>query len=290
MTVNVKTLTGGEVQGSGVFDELMRTVKAHLTEEFSQGRISNSDYANVYLQSMQAVLAQATQYSLQYQLAAEQLTLAQEQVTQSRIQTDVLGEQLTQAQNQNALLAQQLINTQAEKLGIDARTSLTEQQENQVLNQIAIGTKQIEVMTAQVTNTTAQTELVNQNRANTLNQNTTITKQQNKLDSEIGILDQKRLTEQAQVSNTINGANVEGILGRQMNLFTEQAKGFEADRVQKGSKIYSDMWATLLVQTDGGIYPVDENGNPSNPSINYGFTHTNMDEIMSRLRTSTESI
>ena len=57
-------LTTAETSGAGSFDVLMRSVKAHLEEEFSKGRIKGTDYATVYLGSLEHVLQNSLQFLL----------------------------------------------------------------------------------------------------------------------------------------------------------------------------------------------------------------------------------
>lgn len=58
--------------GTGVFDKLLNAVSTTIESQYQQGRITGSDYANVYLGSVQAVLQQSIQFVL-----AELLTEAQ---------------------------------------------------------------------------------------------------------------------------------------------------------------------------------------------------------------------
>ena len=65
-------LTDGTLTGTGVFDKLMGAVNVHIAEQFRLGRISGPDYANVYLNAMQAVLTQSTHYVMQEKLTEAQ--------------------------------------------------------------------------------------------------------------------------------------------------------------------------------------------------------------------------
>lgn len=58
---------------SGIFDELMKAVDYHINEQYTNNRITGSDYANVYLGSIQAVLQQSMQYTLQEPLLEAQV-------------------------------------------------------------------------------------------------------------------------------------------------------------------------------------------------------------------------
>ncbi len=55
-------LTNNTWTGLGVFDKLMFAVNENIRGEYNQGRLQGSDYATVYLGSMQTVIAQSIQF------------------------------------------------------------------------------------------------------------------------------------------------------------------------------------------------------------------------------------
>lgn len=57
-------VTTGDILGDGVFDQLMRSIKAHALEEYNAGRITGKDYATVYLGGMQAAIKEAVTFVL----------------------------------------------------------------------------------------------------------------------------------------------------------------------------------------------------------------------------------
>ena len=59
------SVVNGEWTGNGVFDKLIEAVNANINIQYDKGRIKGTDYANVYLGSMQAVLDQSVQYTIQ---------------------------------------------------------------------------------------------------------------------------------------------------------------------------------------------------------------------------------
>jgi hypothetical protein len=82
--IQITDVTNGSVQtdpssgsqtwlGTGVFDKLVEAVNKNIELQYMEGRITGSDYANVYLGSMQAVLAQATQFVLQEKVTEAQI-------------------------------------------------------------------------------------------------------------------------------------------------------------------------------------------------------------------------
>lgn len=70
--IDVNTLTND--QSSGVFDKLMSAVNKNIEQQYTLGNIDSTDYANVYLGSIQAVLAQSVQFSLQEQITEAQVS------------------------------------------------------------------------------------------------------------------------------------------------------------------------------------------------------------------------
>lgn len=71
--ITLEDLTTSALEGTGVFDELMKTVKLHIHEEWSEGRIKGADYASVYLGSIQAVLTQSVEFLLREKLVEAQI-------------------------------------------------------------------------------------------------------------------------------------------------------------------------------------------------------------------------
>jgi hypothetical protein len=67
--IQITDLINGEVvnnkwQGTGTFDVLIKAVNDNIEMQYNMGRITGSDYAQVYLGAVQSVLQQATQYHL----------------------------------------------------------------------------------------------------------------------------------------------------------------------------------------------------------------------------------
>ena len=58
-------LTTKVVNGTGIFDELMTAANAHLDSQFKNERITGTQYAEVYLGQLQAVLSNAVQFLIE---------------------------------------------------------------------------------------------------------------------------------------------------------------------------------------------------------------------------------
>ena len=64
LRLNVSDLTQEKVGGTGAFDALMTSVKAHLREEYEKGRITGAEYTKAYAELVTATMANATQFLL----------------------------------------------------------------------------------------------------------------------------------------------------------------------------------------------------------------------------------
>ena len=83
LTASVTTSDANVVTGSGVFDDMMETVNAHMAAQFNLGRITGSDYATVYLTAMQATVQQAVAFTIGIQKGnAEESLLFQKEITE----------------------------------------------------------------------------------------------------------------------------------------------------------------------------------------------------------------
>lgn len=150
LNFNITELTEGTIEGTGVFDVLMKAVKAHLKGEFDAGRIRATDYANVYSASVGQVLTEATQYALGRAKTKAELALLASQTELTKQQTVNLVADKQHAQEKH-LLELQAIEVNIGKTTAD--TVLTTKQcllvESQALTQAA-QTSQIDAETRRV--------------------------------------------------------------------------------------------------------------------------------------------
>jgi len=103
----VSTSTDGKytVTGTGVFDDLMEGVNAHLEAQFNLGRLTGAEYATVYLGAMQSSLQNSVQFILGKQQADKQAELLTKQIlTEEKNTLDVTaGTTLKTSQNAEVL-------------------------------------------------------------------------------------------------------------------------------------------------------------------------------------------
>lgn len=240
-------ITDGCPSGDGVFDQLMKSMKAHLIEEFDANRIRGSEYTQVYLQSLQTAMSQAIQWQLGAQIAENQAALIEAQIVNAEKQTLLLEQQRQLLIAQTAQTEEQTLGITAANLNIPKQGDVLDAQEEQIL-------KQNELTTAQILNSEYQTD--------------------NTLPAQVAILEQKLITEEAQTKDATAQGTVAGVIGKQNALYSNQAEGYIRDAEQKASRILSDVWG-IAVSADvaGDTIPTE-------------IGKTQMDQMLAELKSN----
>lgn len=110
----IADLTQASLEGTGVFDVLMRANKAHLEAEYAKGRIKGSEYATVYLGSLESVMNTALQFLLQKDQAELQAQLIAKQIEKLDKEIDLVVQQTENAAIEAEVLHAQKCKLQAE--------------------------------------------------------------------------------------------------------------------------------------------------------------------------------
>ena len=161
-TVTLAKLTTGTTAGAGVFDVLMRSVKAQLDAEYQANRIKGSEYATVYLGSLQAVL----QTSLQMVLAQEKTNLEIQVLEKELLLRD---QQVTRTNKEIEVLEQKRLTelAQVESTGVDADSIIGRQKALYEAQTLGFGQEakhkaaQLMISTYNIRRTTAEDEPAN---------------------------------------------------------------------------------------------------------------------------------
>jgi len=272
----VTTSTDGKytVTGTGVFDDLMEGVNAHLEAQYNLGRLTGADYATVYLGAIQSSLQTSVQFVLGKQQADKQAELLATQI-------------ITETQSKDADLAikrQQIINEhfangmevneyiwEIEYVGNLTNTYTYVTIENLTENDvIALMTADPHTPAYPVVNAVTLNQTNNLQHAGKSTAETTIAKTQ----EEVDLLKQKRVTEHAQTLTETVGSTIAtgSIMGKQAELFTQQADGFKNDAKNAFNKNITDLLkiqintagdfnASLFVDVEHllDIYPTEPN-------------------------------
>ena len=79
------TVASGVSNGTGIFDKLMNSTVLYLDDQYNTGRIKGTDYANVLLGSIQAVLQQSVHLLLQKDKVTAEIDLLDKEKDLKRI-------------------------------------------------------------------------------------------------------------------------------------------------------------------------------------------------------------
>lgn len=112
-------LTTSVVGGSGVFDGLMLSVKAHLMEEFNAGRIVGGEYTKAYIALVQVAMTNATQFLLNRDQTYWTAATAQKNIATVQYTLDnILPAQLALIKEQGEVQRAQTLDTRSDTIPV----------------------------------------------------------------------------------------------------------------------------------------------------------------------------
>jgi len=113
--VTLDRLTSAATDGVGVFDILMRSVKAQIDSEYQAGRIKGNEYSTVYLGALQAVL----NTSFQFVFTQEKTNL---EISNLHKELELKDQQLLRTTKEIEVLEQKRLTelAQVKGIGVDA--------------------------------------------------------------------------------------------------------------------------------------------------------------------------
>jgi hypothetical protein len=117
MPVTVADFTTSAKDGTGIFDVLMQSVQAQLLAEFTAGRITGAEYAQVYLGSLQSTMAEGVQLVLGMDKVENEVLLLDAQKCKLQAEFDLITAQILKVQAETALLEQKRITEQGQTSG-----------------------------------------------------------------------------------------------------------------------------------------------------------------------------
>ena len=114
MPLTVNDLTLASLDGTGVFDVLMRANKAHLESEYQKNRIKGPEYATVYLGSLESVMQTALQFLLNKDKSDLEAQLIQAQIEKVNAEIELVIQQTANAAIEAEVLRAQKCKLDAE--------------------------------------------------------------------------------------------------------------------------------------------------------------------------------
>ena len=218
--ITIDSLTTNEVEGTGVFDDLMRSVKAHLEDQLAKGNITEVNFSQVYLGALTAVLSESSRFLLAKDEQNLKHELMDHQVEAAGIQTSILKEDFTLKQ---------------------LEVNIARRAKCKLIAEI----KLIEAQTLQITQTTYNSTIEAEALVN----------RDLKVQHETELVVARTRTEYAQTHDQVNSESVGGVIGRQTALYQNQSEGFIRTSEQAAARIMAD---NLAVQANTGITPAWE--------------------------------
>lgn len=305
--LTVDNLTDTTVGGTGVFDKMMTSMRAHLIEEFDNGRITGREYAEVYQAVSAAVLGNAVQYTLQSSTTQYQNALLQMQGRAAEHQALI-------ARSEAVRSKYAVISALAESENMKANYALTKMQigvQDITYSQIE---QQVTLTTNQAASVASEKAVIDYQLANLLPEqvrqltytiDNILTEQYNKLNYEVDVLmvsqnnlltqdvniktyqhtdilpaQKNVLSEQYEVqraqtldTRSDNVTSVTGAIGKQKDLYSEQITSYQKDARFKAAKFWVDGWITQKSLDEGLLAPNQ-------------FTNNEIDEVLQSLKTN----
>jgi len=202
---DVDRLTTAAVDGTGVFDVLMQTTKAHLLEEYEAGRIDTNQYSELYLGAFSVVLQQSVTYLLNNQ--SEKKSFAEIGLIRQKIATELANTSDTILDGlafNNSTNVQGMVETKI--LQADQEVTLTEQKIVTELSQTS-DVKPVDLgidTTANITGHSKRKKAIDVNQALSIAAKTVNT------EAEEDLIGQKIVTELAQTADNLGLATAAG--------------------------------------------------------------------------------
>jgi hypothetical protein len=256
--VNVNELTDGNVGGSGAFDKLMASNKAHLSEEYEKGRITGDQYSKAYIELTTAALTSSVQVVMGRDEAYWRAGLVQAQIRKAEIEAVTAAVQLEASKSQLAALFYQAQEAETRSVLIkmqvateDAKYRLTAEQYNQAafitqnMQQL-----QFEVATEERDQAVFTTEQLQPLQKSQLEQQVAQLEYtvSDLLPAQKLLVDEQGEAKRGETMDTRTDGttDVVGMIGKQKALYDQQIDSYQKDASYKVGKLYSDSWMTRL--------------------------------------------
>lgn len=297
MTALVITdVTTGVIAGTGSFDKLMAAVTMHLEVQYQKNYIKGTDYANVYLASIVAVLQQSVQWELgkqaadkQAELLAQQKLLVVQETANAVTQNNQILKQTLLIEAQDLQVERQTANLLLEADNIPKQGLVLDAQEDQLLAEIKLVTQKYYTEQAQTRDVMDTTFVPSATTVAGIlgEQAALINAQELQVDAETDLVAQQKITEKAQTLDNPGNPGVsvlEGTLAAQHAVHTNQAAGFLRDAEQQAAKILSDLYSVVYTATPASLKLTDILGDTSTPDSNNPALY--LRQVLADLKTS----
>lgn len=306
-------LTTGDVNGTGMFDGLMRSLSAHLNVEHKAGRISGKEYSQAYIAMTQQAMGTAVQYLLNRdqsywtsQLVQQQAQAAQAEAVRARVAIAIAREQLKSSEIEKQVQAVSYANGKQRLALGEAEYDLTIKQQAKADIEIAsllpAEASRIQAQTSQITaqkdKTLQETSSIIPAQASNIAADTKVkdyqhltlmpAQKEKLVAEELSIIYDKDILKPAQLTSINEQTNahraktldtrmdalpVAGAIGKQKELHSQQIISYERDVEAKIAKLFLDTYITTKTVDPDTLTPAE-------------LTSSNISAVIANLRTN----
>jgi len=185
-------LTSKDIDGTGIFDELMDAVNLRIEKEYNKKTLLQSDFSKVYLGAMQTTLSQSIAFLLEKGKAGKEEDLIAAQILKVEQETSNAALEAIVISNNGLQIAEETLLTRAKISLINAQT-ITEG-----IRQTEL-TAKVTVLNAQVTQMAQELLLTIEKTAGATIQNTLTASQKLKVDKDIEVSTQQIINMQEEL-------------------------------------------------------------------------------------------
>jgi len=209
LPITIDELTTGQIDGTGVFDEILKTMQVRLDDQYSKNRIKGTDYSNVYLGSMKEAMSQSILFLLGKDKAYNEALLIQAQAEKTEVEKCLIEAQCKKTNAETLLIEQQVLNLIQEEKNLEQQVLKSEQEVLVLEQEVLKSTQEVKVLEQKVLESVQQVLLIQEQVKNAgyegiilqvqdekvIAETSLIGKQGSKTDAETSLTDQKRSTE-----------------------------------------------------------------------------------------------
>lgn len=253
--LTIDQLTSGDITGSGVFDTIMRGLKAQMVEEYQKNRIIGAEYTKLMIAAIDGAMSASVQF-----LLGKDQSFWGAQAAQIGALTAVTT--FETAKMQLATAKFQALNAKADfaltkmKLSTESASYCTAQY--QLDHILPLQATQLQ---SQIDASAAQTAVLGFNLSDMLPAQKAL------------VLEQTESQRAQTLDTRLDGTAVTGVLGEQKLLYQQQIISYQRDAEVKATKLFTDAWITMKTIDEG-----------LDPPLN--FDNASLDDILTVIRTN----
>lgn len=272
---NIHELTDGTLGGTGVFDVLMDSVKAHLWHEYDKQRIRGTDYANAYIRLAEVAMQVSADYAIRKAKLGAELTLLQKEADKIDKDMNHMDYQsaLVQAQTKQVIQETTNLSTKLPKeiALMEKEVLLKTEQVNLATEEVLLKKAQVPIMTEELKVKqaevhiaqkeldikTKQVELVEYDLRNIKPEELRLKQAElAQVNAQKDLYAQKVITERAQTDPAV--IKPDSHIDKNNQVLAAQAKSFSDDSKIKMASIMADVWKVAHSTDANGMRPTTD--------------------------------